>query len=155
MVAILLHQHNLQKYTLHTKHGTARILQIWSSMLCFGVVSCSLFAANLYPLSFAVRRGKEMLLSVSGSTLQVLKYVPGCSIRHCTLQIVLMGIWKAIYFLICSCSTSFTVSCSYEFLVFSLIPVRVLQVLKMYILSLKEGMLTFEPKPQPLDSLLF
>lgn len=60
--------------------------------LCFGVVSCSLFAANLYPLSFAVRRRKEMLLSVPGSTLQVLKYVPGCSIRHCTLQIVLMGI---------------------------------------------------------------
>ena len=110
LVGILLHQRNLQKYTLHMKHWTARIWQIWSSVLCFGVVSCSSFALNLYPLSFAVCRGKEMLLSVPGGTLWVLKHGPGCSVRHCTLQILSTGIWKVKYFLICSCSTSFMVS---------------------------------------------
>lgn len=110
VVAILLHQHKPSKYTLHVKHWTARISQFWSSMLCFGAVCCSLFALILYPLNFAVHRQKEMLLSLPGSTLWVLKCEPGCSVRHCTLQILLMGIWKVKYFLICSCSTSFMVS---------------------------------------------
>lgn len=105
---------------------TARICWI----LHFGVFACSLFALNCYPLSFAVCRGKEMLLSVPGSMLGVLKYVEGCLVRHCTLQTLQMGIWKVSYCLICAWNASLRCPCSHEFPMFSLIPVGLLQVVR-------------------------
>lgn len=51
-----------KKKMLHMAQWTARFR--W--LLCFSIVSCSLFALNHYPLSFPVCRGKEMLLSVPG-----------------------------------------------------------------------------------------
>lgn len=128
-------------------HWTARICWI----LCFGVVYCSLFALNHDPVSFAMCKGKEILLSVPGSMLGLLKYVHGCLVRHCTLQILQMGIWKVSYFLICTWGTSLWCPCSHEFPVFSLIPVGLLQVLRRYSVSVAEWLQTSERELQPLQ----